>query len=60
MMAPSRDFASHQTGDSGSLPSYVPVLIVGGGPTDLLQALLLSRLGSKDTCGELGREYLLT
>ncbi|KGO75027.1 Monooxygenase, FAD-binding [Penicillium italicum] len=44
-MAPSRDFASHQTGGSTSLPSYVPVLIVGGGPTGLLQALLLSRLG---------------
>ncbi|KAK4866366.1 hypothetical protein LT330_008298 [Penicillium expansum] len=44
-MAPSRDFASHQTGGSGSLPSSVPVLIVGGGPTGLLQALLLSRLG---------------
>ncbi|OQD92693.1 hypothetical protein PENSOL_c038G09024 [Penicillium solitum] len=43
-MAPSRDFASHQTGGSG-LPSSVPVLIVGGGPTGLLQALLLSRLG---------------
>ncbi|KAJ5407289.1 hypothetical protein N7465_008573 [Penicillium sp. CMV-2018d] len=46
MMAPSQDFASHQTGGgSGSLPSSVPVLIVGGGPTGLLQALLLSRLG---------------
>ncbi|CAI7596681.1 unnamed protein product [Penicillium palitans] len=44
-MAPSRDFASHQTGGSSSLPSCVPVLIVGGGPTGLLQALLLSRLG---------------
>ncbi|CAI7572640.1 unnamed protein product [Penicillium discolor] len=44
-MAPSRDFASHQTGGSGSLPSSVPVLIAGGGPTGLLQALLLSRLG---------------
>ncbi|CAP94022.1 hypothetical protein E8E15_010335 [Penicillium rubens] len=44
-MAPSRDFASHQSGGSGTLPSSVPVLIVGGGPTGLLQALLLSRLG---------------
>ncbi|CAG8021597.1 unnamed protein product [Penicillium nalgiovense] len=44
-MAPSRDFASHQTGGSCTLPSSVPVLIVGGGPTGLLQALLLSRLG---------------
>ncbi|CAI7622027.1 hypothetical protein PCG10_008515 [Penicillium crustosum] len=44
-MAPSREFASHQTGGSGTLPSSVPVLIVGGGPTGLLQALLLSRLG---------------
>ncbi|KAJ5162604.1 Monooxygenase FAD-binding [Penicillium coprophilum] len=43
-MAPSQDFASHQT-SSSSLPSSVPVLIVGGGPTGLLQALLLSRLG---------------
>ncbi|KAJ5385616.1 hypothetical protein N7517_003527 [Penicillium concentricum] len=44
-MAPSRDFASHQTSGFSSLPSSVPVLIVGGGPTGLLQALLLSRLG---------------
>ncbi|CAI7607559.1 unnamed protein product [Penicillium glandicola] len=44
-MAPSREFAFHQTGGSVNLPSSVPVLIVGGGPTGLLQALLLSRLG---------------
>jgi threonine dehydrogenase-like Zn-dependent dehydrogenase len=44
-MAPSLDFASHNSGGSRSLPNNVPVLIVGGGPTGLLQALLLSRLG---------------
>ncbi|KAG0158527.1 hypothetical protein PDIDSM_6042 [Penicillium digitatum] len=44
-MAPSQDFASHKAGSSGILPSSVPVLIMGGGPTGLLQALLLSRLG---------------
>lgn len=61
MMAPSRDLASHQTdGGSGSLPSSVPVLIVGGGPTGLLQALLLSRLGGMNVCGEIGRKILLT
>lgn len=59
-MAPSRDFASHQTGGSSSLPSCVPVLIVGGGPTGLLQALLLSRLGGMCVCREVGRNILLT
>lgn len=58
-MAPSRDFASHQTGGSG-LPSSVPVLIVGGGPTGLLQALLLSRLGGMYVCRDVGRNILLT
>lgn len=59
-MAPSRDFASHQTGGSGSLPSSVPVLIAGGGPTGLLQALLLSRLGGMYVCRDAGRNVLLT
>jgi 2-polyprenyl-6-methoxyphenol hydroxylase and related FAD-dependent oxidoreductases len=59
-MAPCRDFVSHQTGGSGSLPSSVPVLIVGGGPTGLLQALLLSRLGGMYVRGEVGRNISLT
>jgi cation diffusion facilitator CzcD-associated flavoprotein CzcO len=57
-MAPSRDFASHQDGSS-SLPSSVPVLIVGGGPTGLLQAILLSRLGGMDVCGEVDRNHFV-
>ncbi|KAJ6001280.1 hypothetical protein N7522_006507 [Penicillium canescens] len=44
-MAPSLDFASGLSEGSHSLPTDVPVLIVGGGPTGLLQSLLLSRLG---------------
>lgn len=44
-MAPSLDFASGPSESSHSLPTDVPVLIVGGGPTGLLQSLLLSRLG---------------
>lgn len=59
-MAPSREFASHQTGGSGTLPSSVPVLIVGGGPTGLLQALLLSRLGGMYVCREVDKHILLT
>ncbi|KAJ5767388.1 uncharacterized protein N7511_005004 [Penicillium nucicola] len=44
-MTPSLDVASTRSECSHSLPSEVPVLIVGGGPTGLLQSLLLSRLG---------------
>lgn len=59
-MAPSQDFASHKAGSSGILPSSVPVLIMGGGPTGLLQALLLSRLGGMTVFGEVDRGFLLT
>lgn len=44
-MSPSLDAVFHRPGYSDALPTSVPVLIVGGGPTGLLQALLLSRLG---------------
>ncbi|OQD79883.1 hypothetical protein PENANT_c042G04905 [Penicillium antarcticum] len=44
-MAPSFDFSSGLPECADSLPTDVPVLIVGGGPTGLLQSLLLSRLG---------------
>jgi threonine dehydrogenase-like Zn-dependent dehydrogenase len=33
--------------EDGVWPEYVPVLIIGGGPVGLLQALLLSRLGGR-------------
>ena len=46
-MAPARiaDLISEPSG--ATLPSYVPVLIVGAGPVGLLEAYLLSRLNGK-------------
>lgn len=38
------------TSSDDGMPASVPVLIIGGGPVGLLQALLLSRLNGELSC----------
>ena len=40
------------TSSDDGMPVSVPVLIIGGGPVGLLQALLLSRLNGELSLGE--------
>ncbi|KAJ5176621.1 uncharacterized protein N7482_002498 [Penicillium canariense] len=48
----------NQSATDGAIPGSVPVLIVGGGPVGLLQALLLSRLGVRSLIVERYTERL--